>query len=218
MRRLATLSMTLTTLALAAATVAGCTATSAPAASERTTTAATPTPESTEPQTCARMSELVSTTGGLFWERRGTLHDGGARPFAEGEVALDDEGNPVTYTVAPGDVEAVIAERLCAYPNLGVLNHVRQISPDQVLWLSPDPELPSLDLFSPPNAPAGFAQIPYQDAMSAARQAVDAGEIDTARAIWNDTIRGMLTDQRAIEVIQRVVDSGDPDGLRQLFS
>lgn len=98
-----------------------------------------------------------------------------------------------------------------------LLNHVRAISPGQVLWLSPDPDLPSLDLFGPADAPAGFQQ-PYEDAMSAARQAVDAGDIETVRAIWNNTIRGMLINQELIDAIQEVVDSGDPGGLRQLFS
>lgn len=230
MSRTAKLSTALVTIVLATMTLAGCTATAAPEAAEQTPKASpaaatveaeptpTPTPESTEPKTCSNMSEVVSTTGGLYWERRGTLRDMGARPFAEGEVTLDEDGVPVTYTVASGDVEAVIAERLCAYPNLGWLNHVRDIYPDQVLWLSPNPELPSLDLFSPMDAEAGFQQIPYQDAMSAARQAVDAGDIDTVRSIWNNTIKGMLTSQELINAIQQVIDSGDPDGLRQLFS
>ena len=216
--------------ALAALALAGCTATSEPDAVAETVApvvetatpepdagaAPKPDPEPTGPETCSRMSEVVSDSGGLYWERQGTLRDLGARPFAEGEVTLDAEGIPVTYTVAPGDVEAVIAERLCAYPNLGWMNHVRDIYPDQVLWLNPNPETPVLD--SPPDAEAGFQQIPYQDAMSAARQAVDAGDIDTVRAIWNDTLKGMLTDQEVINAIQQVVDSGDPDALRQLFS
>lgn len=217
--------------ALAALALAGCTATSEPDAVAETVApvveTATPEPEveatpkrdpEPGPETCSRMSEVVSNSGGLYWERQGTLRDLGARPFAEGEVTLDAEGVPVTYTVAPGDVEAVIAERLCAYPNLAWMNHVRDIYPGQVLWLNPDPETPVLDMFSPPDAEAGFQQIPYQDAMSAARQAVDAGDIDTVRAIWNDTLKGMFTDQDVINAIQQVVDSGDPDALRQLFS
>jgi len=86
------------------------------------------------------------------------------------------------------------------------------------VWLTPSPDTPSLDMYSPPDAEAGFQQIPYQDAMSAARQAVDAGDIDTVRAIWNDTLSGMFTDQDTINAIQQVIDSGDPDALRQLFS
>lgn len=44
--------------------------------------------------------------------------------------------------------------------------------------------------------------------------AVDAGDIDTVRAIWNDTLKGMFTDQDVIHAVQQVVDSGDPDALR----
>lgn len=226
-----TIAQTFAALALATMTLTGCTATAVPEAAEQTphaspaaaatpidpTAEAKPTSES-EPANCPRMSEVVSYSNGLYWERQGTLRDLGARPFAEGEVTIDEDGVPVTYTVAPGDVEAVIAERLCAYPNLGWLNHVRAVYPDQVLWLTPNPDTPSLDMYSPPDAEAGFQQIPYQDAMSAARQAVDAGDIDTVRAIWNDTLSGMFTDQDTINAIQQVIDSGDPDALRQLFS
>lgn len=175
-------------------------------------------PEPTTTDRCVRMSEVVSYTDDWRWERRQPLVDLGAREFAQGEVTLDDDGHVVTYTVAPGDVEAVIAERLCAYPSLALLNHVRDLSPGQVLWLTPDPDSPWVPYFSPLDAEAGFAQIPYQNAMTAAGLAVDAGDIDGVRAIWNDTLAGMFTDPATIEAIQKVVDAGDPDALRQLFS
>ncbi len=54
--------------------------------------------------------------------------------------------------------------------------------------------------------------------MTAADAAVDAGGIDTVREIWNGTLAVMFTDQDTIDAIQRVIDSGDPDALRQLFS
>ena len=38
------------------------------------------------------------------------------------------------------------------------------------------------------------------------------------RAIWNGTLKGMFTNQETIDVVQEVVDSGDLDALRQLFS
>jgi hypothetical protein len=232
MSRAAQLSTALAALVLAASTLAGCTASGAPEVAEPTDTsssaagsevapstpAAPPTPATAEAATCDRISEVVSYTEGLYLLREGTLVDSGARPFAEGEVTLDAEGTPVTYTVAPGDVEAVIAERLCAYPNLGVLNHVRAISPNQVLWLTPDPDTPSLGMYSPPTSETGFLQIPYQDAMSAARQAVDAGDIETVQSIWNNTLRGMITDSEVIDAVQHAVDSADPEALRQLFS
>ncbi len=160
----------------------------------------------------------MSYTDGLYWERQGTLRDLGAREFARGEVAFDEEGTPVTYTVEPGDVEAVIAERLCAYPALGSMNHVRVIQPGQVLWLTPDPDTPWVPYYNPADAPAGFPQIPYQQAIESAGRAVDAGDVDTVRAIWNDTLKGMFANQETIDAVQTVVDSGDLDALRQIFS
>ena len=133
-------------------------------------------------------------------------------------MTFGGDGAPVTYTVEPGDVEAVIAERLCAYPNLGSMNHVRTIQPGQVLWLTPDPDSPWIPYFNPEDAPAGFPQIPYQQAIESAGAAVDAGDVDTVRRIWNDTLKGMFTNQSTIDAVQKVVDSGDLDGLRQLFS
>jgi hypothetical protein len=217
----------LAALALTAAALAGCTATapaavqtpqaSAPTADTEPALEAASTPESTEPEACSGMSEVYSD-GGLYWERRGTLRDLGARDFARGEVALDANGTPVAYTVEPGDVEAVVAERLCAYPTLGSMNHRRDIHPGQVLWLTPDPDIPWVPYYSPWDAPGGFLQIPYQQAIESAGAAVDAGDVDTVRAIWNDTLKGMFTNQETIDAVQKVVDSGDLDALRQLFS
>ncbi|MER7796675.1 hypothetical protein [Microbacterium sp. NPDC096154] len=232
MSRNATITTALAALAVATLALSGCTATAAPTAAEQTpkaspaaaatasrpTPTATPTPESPKPETCSRMSEVVSYNGGLYRERKQPLRDLGAREFAEGEVTFDEDGTPVTYTVAPGDVEAVIAERLCAYPNLASMNHEHYVYPGLVLWLSPNPDTPWIGLYGPPDAEAGFRQIPYQEAIIAAGVAVDAGDIDTARAIWNDTLSGMFTNQETIDAIQKVVDSGDPDALRQLFS
>ena len=215
-------------LAVTAAALAGCTATapaavqtpeaSAPAADIKPVTEVGSTPQSTEPESCSRMSEVYGDGGGLYWERHGTLRDLGERDFARGDVAVDANGTPVTYTVEPGDVEAVVAERLCAYPNLGSMNHRRDIHPGQVLWLTPDPDIPWVPYYSPHDAPAGFLQIPYQQAIESAGAAVDAGDVDTVRAAWNDTLKGMFTSQETIDAVQKVVDSGDLDALRQLFS
>lgn len=160
----------------------------------------------------------VSGDGGLYGERKGTLRDLGAREFAQGEVTFDADGNPATYTVEPGDVEAVIAERLCAYPALGSMNHVRMIQPGQVLWLTPDPSIPWLSLFAPDDAPEGFQQLPYEEAIEAAGEAVDSGDVDAVREIWNETLKGMFVNQETIDTVQNIVDSGDLDALRQLFS
>ena len=218
------LSTTLAVLALAAAALAGCTATSPTAVqtsndSDLTVgTEGTPKPESTEPETCSSASQVYGDGGGLYWERQGTLRDLGAREFAQGEVTVDEDGTPLTYTVEPGDVEAVIAERLCAWPTLGEMNHVRVIQPGQVLWLTPDPNSPSVPYYSPHDAPAGFQQSPYQQAIESAGAAVDAGDVDRVRAIWTDTLKVMFTNQETIDAVQKVVDSGDLDALRQLFS
>jgi hypothetical protein len=228
----ARLSSAFAALALAALALVGCTATAAPDAAERTPTASvpttvaepvsaatpTPTPEPTEPPSCRGTSEVISTTGGLYWERRGTLADRGAREFARGEVTLDEQGQPSTYTVAPGDVEAVVAERLCAYPTLGSMNHRRDIHPGQMLWLTPDPAVPWIPYYGPADAPEGFKQIPYQQAIERAGAAVDAGDVGTVRKIWNGTLKGMFTNQETIDAVQKVVDSGDLDALRQVFS
>ena len=222
------LAPALAALALAAAALTGCTATapaavqtseaSAPEADAKPVTEATPTSESTETETCSGMSAVGNSTGGLYVERKGTLRDLGAREFAQGEVTFDEDGAPLTYTVEAGDVEAVIAERLCAYPTLGSMNHVRTIQPGQVLWLTPNPDTPWVPYYNPADAPAGFQQIPYQQAIESAGRAVDAGDVDTVRAIWNDTLKGMFADQGTVTAVQEVVDSGDLDALRQLFS
>lgn len=214
-------------LALTAAALAGCTATapaavqtskaSAPTSDAKPVTEATPTPPSPESETCSGMSEVYGD-GGLYLERQGTLRDLGEREFARGEVTVDEYGTPVTYTVEPGDVEAVVAERLCAYPNLGSMNHRRDIHPGQVLWLTPNPDIPWVPYYNPNDAPAGFQQIPYQQAIESAGAAVDAGDVDAVRAIWNDTLKGMFVNQETIDAVQKVVDSGDLDALRQLFS
>lgn len=229
----AKLSVTIAALGLAALALAGCTAATTPQAADaskapaptavaepvtETSTSATPTPQPTEPETCTRASEVYGDGGGLYWERQGTLKDLGAREFARGKVTVDEDGTPVTYTVEPGDVEAVVAERLCAYPTLGSMNHRRDIHPGQVLWLTPDPKMPWVPYYGPTDAPAGFKQIPYQQAIEAAGRAVDAGNVDTVRRIWNDTLKPMFSNQDIINAVQEVVDSGDPEGLRQLFS
>lgn len=41
--------------------------------------------------------------------------DQGPREFAVGDVVLDDQGVPVSYTVAPGDAIAAIGARFCVF-------------------------------------------------------------------------------------------------------
>lgn len=217
-----------TVLVLTAAAVVGCSATAPTAVQEpkapsstpaaEPASEATPTRGPTDAETCSGLSEVYGDGGGLYWERRGTLRDLGAREFARGTVTVDKDGVPVTYTVERGDVEAVVAERLCAYPTLASMNHRRDIHPGQELWLTPDPDIPWLPYYGPYDAPAGFQQIPYQQAIESAGRAVDAGDVGAVRTIWNDTLKAMFTNQETIEAVQKVVDSGDLAALRQIFS
>ena len=71
------------------------------------------------------------------------LVDMGPREFAEGEVGYDEQGRVATYTVAAGDVEGVIGERLCIYSGglIGMLNGKKgyeSIQPGEVLVINPD--------------------------------------------------------------------------------
>lgn len=71
------------------------------------------------------------------------LVDMGPREFAVGAVALDGEGRPATYTVAPGDVTAAIGERFCIYNALALetlngYSHGAAIQPGDVLTLNAD--------------------------------------------------------------------------------
>ena len=73
-------------------------------------------------------------------------------------------------------------------------------------------------LLRPADAPAGAKQIPYQQAIERAGAAVDTGDLGRVRKIWNGTLKGMFKDQETINAVQKVVDSGDLDALRQVFS
>ncbi|MDN3310532.1 hypothetical protein QWJ90_06285 [Microbacterium oryzae] len=232
----ATRLTSLATVVLAAAALAGCTASPAPAtttapAAEQTSEAsptpageaesapeATSAPDATEPEECKGMKAI--TFGRMSASLIGERKDQGARQFAEGEVSLDADGNVVSYTVAPGDVGEVIGERLCIRNggDLGVLNHVRTIQPGQVLWLNPNPDVPWVPYYQPPEFPEGFQQIPYQQAIEAMGAAVDAGNLDTMRAIWANELSAMFTNQQDKDVISRELETGDLDRLRQMFS
>lgn len=71
------------------------------------------------------------------------LVDMGPMDFATGEVGLDSQGRPATYTVAPGDVLDRIGDRFCIYNGmaLGPLNgysHGAVIQPGDLLTLNAD--------------------------------------------------------------------------------
>jgi len=214
----------LTALTLATIALAGCAATAAPQMAgaspepaEVNAPGASATAE-TDPNACADPAWIV--IGGMRASVSGDLEDRGARDLAAGTVSLDGNGDIVSYTVAPGDAPDAIGERLCIEiaALLPFLNHVRTIQPGQVLWLRPNPDVPWVDYFNPADAPAGFRQIPYQQAIEAMGAAADAGDVDTMRAIWADTLSEMFTNPADIDVIQQALDAGDPDVLRQMFS
>lgn len=245
MSRTAKLAPALAALALAAAALAGCTAPTAPQASDASSKpAASPTPKTStdetdadaefpsgyvdvghgtsvpagSPEGCETPAYIHIT--GMSAEVTGKIVDQGARDFAAGTVGVDDKGNIVTYTVAPGDVPTVVGERLCIYNGimLDTLNHTRGIHPDQVLRLNPDPAVTWVPYHNPNEAGEGFQQIPYQQAIEAMGRAADSGSVDTMRGIWNDKLKVMFTDPAVIDQIQKALDAGDPVVLRQMFS
>lgn len=173
-------------------------------------------------QVCAATANLQTVlddeTGLGRSQFSSTLQDRGPRAYAEGEVTVDETGTIVSYTVADGDVEDVVKERLCVGSGIASMNHVRMIYPGQVLWLNPDPETPVLPYFSPTDAPAGFSDIPYQQAMERMGLAIDAGNVDQARSIWNDELSAMFFNQAEIDSVVAALDAGDLDALRQMFS
>lgn len=148
------------------------------------------------------------------------LVDMGAREHATGTVGRDDEGRIVSYTVASDDVPAAIGERLCIVNGglLGMMNHVRTIQPGQVLWLDPDPDAPWVPYYQPPEAVAGQPQIPYQQAIEEMGQAADAADVDAMRRIWDDRLSAMFANPDDRAVVDRELEAGDLDVLRQMFS
>jgi hypothetical protein len=77
------------------------------------------------------------------WQGGADLVDMGPNDFANGEVGLDNQGRPATYTVAPGDVLERIGDRFCIYNGnmLGLLNGYTVhavIQPGDVLTLNAD--------------------------------------------------------------------------------
>ncbi|MGO2665684.1 hypothetical protein [Mycetocola reblochoni] len=92
-----------------------------------------PEPEATpDAATCEQVAgepndPYASGGGSLGGLPAVTLQDIGARPGAQGDVTLDEEGVPASYTVAAGDNEDAIAERLCSTRDyLVLLNTIRR--------------------------------------------------------------------------------------------
>lgn len=216
---------TLSALVLAAVTLVGCTAdpaSSTAVASPEPTQAVSspsPAPSETEGVTCPHFLAKINFVN-MTAKIDGKLVDTGPREFATGTVNLDDDGTIVSYTVAPGDSPVAIGDRLCIDYAAGLpqLNHVRTIQPDQVLRLSLDPDVLWVPYFSPYDAPAGFQQGPYQQAIEEMAAAGDVDDVETMRAIWNDKLKSMFTDPEVIDQLQQALDAGDPRVLNQMFS
>ncbi|MGP6172046.1 hypothetical protein ACTU6V_12670 [Microbacterium sp. A204] len=223
----AKLSATSSALVLAAITLVGCTSVAEPPAADPLTKpagqaplpSATPTAADVDADTCPHFLARIHF-GTMRANISGKLVDQGPREFATGTVGLDDDGNIVSYTVAPGDAPVAIGDRLCIDYAVGLpqLNHVRTIHPGQVLRLSLDPDVAWVPYFNPHDAPAGFQQIPYQQAIEAMAAAGDAGDVDAMRAIWADELSAMFSNPEHIDMIQRALDAGDLTVLNQMFS
>ncbi|MFB7252545.1 hypothetical protein [Microbacterium sp. NPDC056234] len=218
-------SAALAGISLSVSVLAGCTTApetpqAEPTATEKPVKSEVPEPSATpeDPDACKGVARISIGEGHA--SVTGTLVDRGARELAAGTVNLDDEGNIVSYTVAPGDAMTAIGDRLCIWNALSLaeLNHTRTIHPDQVLRLNPDPDVYWLPYCNPDDAPAGFQQIPYQAALEAMGRAADVDDIDTMRAIWADEMSAMFLDRSVIDTVQQALDAGDPHVLRQMFS
>ncbi|MEV8271984.1 LysM domain-containing protein [Microbacterium sp. NPDC077184] len=150
----------------------------------------------------------------------GELADQGVREFAAGEAGLDEEGRVVTYTVAPGDALYAISDRFCiANPHaIDTLNHTRMIQPGDVLLLRPNKALPWIPYFSPPHAPAGYQQIPYQNAVEAMSAAAQAGDIAAMRRIFEDDLAALFPNPDHANVVARALELDRLDVLRHMFA
>jgi hypothetical protein len=216
-------TVTLSALILAAVALVGCSAEPTPPAAvpapESTQAAPSPTPPETEAVACPYFLAKIHF-GNMTAKINGKLFDTGPREFATGAVGLDDDGTIVSYTVAPGDAPVAIGDRLCIDYAAGLpqLNHVRTIQPGQVLRLRLDPDVPWVPYFNPHDAPEGFQQIPYQQAIEEMAAAGDADDVEMMRAIWNDKLKAMFTDPEVLDQLQQALDAGDPRVLNQMFS
>lgn len=158
--------------------------------------------------------------GGMSASLSGDLVDRGARDLAAGSAGLNDVGQIVTYTVAPGDALYAIGDRFCIANALTIatLNHTRTIQPGEVLLLHPDSSIPWIPYFNPDDAPAGYQQIPYQLAVEAMSAAAHANDLDAMRRIFADDLVVLFPNPADADMIAKALDAGDLDVLRQMFA
>lgn len=170
-------------------------------------------PEGCENPAWLHLGRMTASVGGELLDR-------GAREFAAGSAGLDAEGAIVTYTVAAGDALDAIAERFCIANALTIaqLNHTRTIHPGEVLLLHPDGSIPWIPYFAPDDAPAGYQQIPYQDAVEAMSTAAQAGDVDAMRVIFQNDLSGLFPNPADADLIANALDVGDLRILRQMFA
>lgn len=150
----------------------------------------------------------------------GELVDRGVRDLAAGTTGLNEDGQIVTYTVAPGDAPYAIGDRFCIANPLAItmLNHTRTIQPGETLLLHPDSSIPWIPYFNPDDAPAGYQQIPYQLAIEAMSTAAHAGDLDAMRTIFANDLAHLFPNPADADVIAQALDAGDLDVLRQMFA
>jgi hypothetical protein len=158
--------------------------------------------------------------GGMRASLSGDLVDRGARDLATGAAGVGDDGQVVTYTVAPGDALYAIGDRFCIANALTIatLNHTRTIQPGEVLLLHPDSSIAWIPYFNPDDAPAGYQQIPYQLAIEAMSVAAHADDLDAMREIFAGDLARLFPNPADVDVIARALDAGDLDVLRQMFA
>lgn len=138
---------------LSATALSGCTASTPDARATPSATAAS-TPEPTvrsaynagKPESCETWSAIrfaprhETDTAVRVWLEGPELTDHGPLEFAAGDVSLDSDGHPETYTVAAGDSGLAIGERFCAdYITVFQFNDVYPVPhPGDVLALRVD--------------------------------------------------------------------------------
>ncbi|RWZ49532.1 hypothetical protein ELQ90_12230 [Labedella phragmitis] len=136
--------------ALAALLLAGCSGTAVGAQGSDGVGGLSPTPSVTPKAAADRCSPsdepipmMDPIDGGrLSADAFAHMRDLGPHEFATGDVTINEEGQPATYTVAPGDVASVVAGRFCiSEMELNLLNAVRLcghgIHPEDVYNLDP---------------------------------------------------------------------------------
>jgi hypothetical protein len=220
MPRAVKIVVSLAAVVVAMGTLAGCTVHTAPAASDPTPTIAAAQQVASPTPTGGCADSATLSLRGTSAVLSGTLVDHGERDLAAGTPTRNSAGRIVTYTVAPGDALLAIGARFCITNPVAIaeLNHSHVIHPGQVLLLEPDLSLPWVPYYNPVDAPAGYKQGAYQDAVEAMSAAAHAGDLAAMRAIFAKTLSPLLPSQADAAPIVHALKAGDLKALRQMFA